>query len=166
MQFHISVSTCLCCPSVRLPTKERSGTHAAPFVSVSLSFFFLHFSVIRFGRRKLAPAALARVPGARASDVLASHTCQHYQQQNTNIYLSGLNFVANHETLPVLFLTISFEVCFRYHGSRLPEEANQLVAARECNCYVKPPSTQMQMAGVWAPSIHFVLGCEGDRDVK
>jgi hypothetical protein len=45
------------CPSVRLPTKELSER----MLDLSQSLF-PHFSVIRSGRRKLAPAALARVP--------------------------------------------------------------------------------------------------------
>jgi hypothetical protein len=46
---------------VRLPTKELSGTHAAPLAPVTLPFFSLHFSVIRFGRRNLALAVLVHV---------------------------------------------------------------------------------------------------------
>ncbi len=89
----ISVSTRLSCLSIRLQIpftsdyKLLSGTHA-PFVSVTLPPFILHFSVVRFGRRKLAPAALGScVPRTRASDVLASYALRASLKQQKSKHL-------------------------------------------------------------------------------
>jgi hypothetical protein len=114
---------------VRLPTKELSGTHAAPFVSVTLPFFFLHFSVIRFRRRKLVPAALVRVPGARASDVLASHTCRQHQQQESKHLFIGVDFFWWRIAKPYLSCSARFRLrsCSDAKQASKPQQGSVIV---------------------------------------